>query len=145
VGPGPSPKSQQTRCPSWLLSPIHTSHRRLVQSSNQVPKLCAPSLGFSVHCSNSCWCTEHDAFAAASSEAFDLGDCVQHGSLSTKTSTQLNWEKLSNVLFGFSRKRTACAYNSNQLIVPEREGERERERERERESVCVCVCSCACV
>jgi hypothetical protein len=48
---------------------------------------------------------------------------VQHG----KTSPQLNWEKLSNVLLGFSRKRTACACNSYQLIVPEREGERERE------------------
>jgi hypothetical protein len=56
--------------------------------------------------------------------------------LSTKTSTQLDWEKLSNVLLGFSRKRTACAYNSNQLIVLERE----RERERERVRVCVCVC-----
>ncbi len=123
MGPGPSPKSQQTRCPSWLLGPIHTSHHRLVQSSNQVPKLCAPSLGFSVLCSNSCCCTEHDDFVAASSEAFDFGDCVQHG----KTSPRLNWEKLSNVLLGFSRKRTACACNSYQLIVPEREGERERE------------------
>jgi hypothetical protein len=55
--------------------------------------------------------------------------------LSTKTSTQLSWEKLSNVLLGFSRKRTACAYNSDQLIVPERD--RDRERQRQSESVCV--------